>query len=153
MEDGESRLKQFIKENNIKAEHMRFQESLHSVQQLLRVTGLPLELITKTMIFKGEKTVAAMIPAAFHVSVSRLSQTVGFDVELANAKQAYELTGYPIGGMPCFINALLVVDPKVFEKEFVYTGGGSEFSIVKIATAEILKLNPIVARITGKKSN
>ena len=60
-----------------------------------------------------------------------------------------------IGGVPCFgYDAILVVDPKVFEKEFVYTGGGSEFALVRISTKEILKTrNPIIKKITGKKSN
>jgi len=95
-----------------------------------------------------------MIPAKFRVSASRLSEATGMQFELATPKETHERTGYPIGGMPCFgYDALLVVDPKVLEKEFVYTGGGSEFSIVKMPTIEILKFNPLVKRITGKKSN
>lgn len=155
MDNCEFKLKEFIKNNGIEAEHLHFERSLHSVQELLKATGLPLELITKTIIFtSGEKTIAAMIPALFRVSASRLSEAIGFDVEIAMPKDAYERTGYPVGGMPCFgYPAIFIVDPKVLEKEYVYTGGGSEFSIVKIPTCEILKLNPKIVRITGKKSN
>ena len=155
MTNAEEKLKNFIKSNNIEAEHIRFDKSLHSVQQLLSVTGLDLDLITKTMIFVGEETVAAMIPAKFRVSVSKLVDATGIKkLTLASSGEALEQTGYPVGGMPCFgYNALLVIDPKVLEKEFVYTGGGSEYSIVKISTKEILKMNPLIKKITGKKSN
>ena len=109
------------------------------------------------MIFKGSgKTIAAMVPAEFRVSVSRLTKATGIEnLELTNSKEAYEKTGYPVGGMPCFgYDAILVVDPKVLEKEYVYTGGGSEFSLVKISTEEIKRIaKPIVQNIRGNKSN
>ena len=155
MTNEEQKLKKFIADNHIEAEHLRFKESLHSVQQLLRVTGIFLDEITKTMVFASEETIAAMIPAKFRVSVSRLSEAVGFDVELTDAQTAYRLTGYPVGGMPCFgYNAILVIDPKVLEKDYIYTGGGSEFSVVRISTKEILRTkNPLIKKIIGKKSN
>lgn len=73
---------------------------------------------------------------------------------VATPEEAYKRTGYPVGGMPCFgYDAILMVDTKIFENEYVYTGGGSEFSIVKISTKEIKKLNPIIEKISGKRSN
>jgi len=158
MINEEEKLKKYIKENSIRAEHLRFKESLHSVQDTLRVTGFDLNHITKTMIFKGPegKVVAAMVPAKFRVSVSRLEEASGVEkLELTNPDEAYRITGYPVGGMPCFgYNAILVIDPKVLEKEYVYTGGGSELSLVKISTEEIKRITKtIVQRISGKKSN
>ena len=51
-------------------------------------------------------------------------------------------TGYPCGGTPSFgYNAEFLIDPKVMEKEIVYTGGGSENSLVKILTKELQKSN------------
>ena len=133
----EEKLKQFIKDNKIIVEHLKYEKSLHTVQDLLRVTGLDLEFITKTMIFKGKqgKTIAAMVPAKFRVSTKRIGKILGTEPpELANQNKAYKRTG-------------------VLEKEYVYTGGGSEFSIVKISSEELKKLKPIIQKITGKKSN
>lgn len=153
----ESKLKKFIETSGIKAEHIRYNESLHTVQDLLRVTRLDLELITKTMIFKGEKgkTISAMVPAKFRVSTTRLRAVLGTEPpEMASPDEAYERTGYPCGGMPCFgYDAILIIDPKVLENEYVYTGGGSEYSILKISANELKKLNPIIQKISGNKSN
>ena len=158
MINQEEKLKQFIKERGIHAEHLRFDESLHTVQDTLRVTGADLEHITKTMIFKGPegKTIAAMVPAQLRVRQSSLSKATGFQaIELANPNEAYQRTGYPVGGMPPFgYEAVLVIDPLTFEQEYIYTGGGSEFSVVKISTQELRRVTtPIVQRIRGNKSN
>ncbi len=153
----EEKLKKFIKDNGINAEHIKYEKSLHTVQELLEVTGLDLELITKTMIFKNKegKTIAAMVPAKFRVSSTRIGEVLKTEPpEMANPDEAYERTGYHVGGMPCFgYDSILIIDPKVLEKEYVYTGGGSEFSVAKISSVELKKLNPIIQRISGKKSN
>jgi Cys-tRNA(Pro)/Cys-tRNA(Cys) deacylase len=158
MINGEEKLKRFIKEQGIRAEHLRFGESLHTVQDTLRVTGFDLDNITKTMIFKGQdgRTVAAVVPAKFRVSVSALCEATGIEeLELANPNEAYERTGYPVGGMPCFgYEAILVADPAIFDREYIYTGGGSEFSLTKISTQELKRIkDPLLRKIKGKKSN
>lgn len=154
----EAKLKQFIKNNNLAAEHIRFEKSMHTVKQCVDVSGFPIDQITKTMIFKGPKgkTVAAMVPAEFRVSSSRLRKATGFeDLELANPSESHKRTGYPVGGMPFFgYECILVVDPRVLEEEFIYTGGGSEFSLTKISTSELKRITTsIIQRIRGKKSN
>ena len=154
----EAKLKQFIKDNNINAEHIRFEQSIHTVKQCVDVSGFPISQITKTMIFKAPqgKIVAAMVPAEFRVSSSRLRKATGFeDLELANPSESRKRTGYPVGGMPFFgYECIFVVDPRVLEQEYICTGGGSEFSITKIGTSELKRItNPIIQRIRGKKSN
>ena len=153
----EDKLKKFVQDHRIIGEHKRYEKSLHTVQDLLDVTGLDIELITKTMIFKGKHgtIIAAMVPAKFRVSTKRLKKILELDdVEMLNPNETYKRTGYPVGGMPCFgYDATLIIDPKVLEKEYVYTGGGSIFSIFKISSDELKRLNPIIQKITGSKSN
>ena len=44
--------------------------------------------------------------------------------------------------MPSFgYKALFLIDPRVMEEEVVYTGGGSEHSLVKIPPRELQKAN------------
>jgi prolyl-tRNA editing enzyme YbaK/EbsC (Cys-tRNA(Pro) deacylase) len=153
----EEKLKKYIADSPLQAEHIRYKESLKSVQDLLETTGLNLEYITKTIIFidKDGKTISAMVPGKFRVSASKLGKVLHMPPPaIATPEETFQRTGYPVGGMPCFgYETTLVIDPKVFEKEFVYTGGGSIYSVTKIATEELKKLNPIVMRISGNKSN
>ncbi|MEK6858196.1 MAG: YbaK/EbsC family protein, partial [Nanoarchaeota archaeon] len=61
---------------------------------------------------------------------------------LATPEEILEKTGYPCGGTPSFgYSAIFLIDSKVIEKEIVYSGGGSENSLVKISTKELQRVN------------
>jgi Cys-tRNA(Pro)/Cys-tRNA(Cys) deacylase len=61
---------------------------------------------------------------------------------LARPEEIEALSGYPCGGTPSFgHSAVFLVDPRVLENEVVYTGGGSETSLVRIAPLELLRAN------------
>jgi prolyl-tRNA editing enzyme YbaK/EbsC (Cys-tRNA(Pro) deacylase) len=61
---------------------------------------------------------------------------------MATPDEILEKTGYPCGGTPSFgYEAMFLVDPRVMEREVVYTGGGSETSLVKIGTEELVRAN------------
>jgi len=156
----EEKLKRYVREHNIAAEHLHFENTLHTVEDTVRVTGFDIDLITKSMIFRDDesRTVVGMVPARFRVSASGLGRILNCAPPvLISPSEAYERTSYPVGGMPCFgsDDAILVIDPWVTRKQFVYTGGGSEFSLVKISTDEIVRItSPIMrGRIRGNKSN
>jgi prolyl-tRNA editing enzyme YbaK/EbsC (Cys-tRNA(Pro) deacylase) len=153
----EAKLKNYMKEHSINGELLRFDKPIFTVEATVEVTGFPISLITKSMIFKNSegKTVVGMVPAAFRVSVSKLEAATNREgLQLVDFDEAYKRTGYPPGGMPCFgYDAILAIDPLVTEKEYIYTGGGSEYSILKMAVAEIIRItNPITGkRIRGNK--
>jgi prolyl-tRNA editing enzyme YbaK/EbsC (Cys-tRNA(Pro) deacylase) len=153
----EEKVKNYIKENNIEAEHIVYESSVHSVQDLINVSGIDLELITKSMIFKDDqdRTIAAVVPAKYRVSGTRVRKALGLlGVEILDPEETFKRTGYKVGGMLCFgFESILIIDPKVLEHEYVYLGGGSTHSVTKIATKELEKLNPIVKAITGTRSN
>ncbi len=67
---------------------------------------------------------------------------------IASAQQALEKTGYSVGGTP-FIgySAIRLVDKKIMEKEYVYSGGGSDRSLLKLWTSEMIRFDPIIGRI------
>ncbi len=82
---------------------------------------------------KGEDRVSTSAVAK-HLNVER--------VRIATAEEILEKTGYPCGGTPPFgFVARFLVDPRVMEKPCVYTGGGSQQSLVAIAPEEMLKAN------------
>ena len=157
MINEEAKLKRFIAEHGVPGEHLTYPYCIHSVEQCVRVSGIPVWQIIKTIIFKGPagQVVAAVVPAEFRVSVSSLEKAAGLSpLTVATPEEAYTLTGYPAGGTPCFgYDALRIVDSRVFEQESVYTGGGSEFSLTRIPTDWLRTQSPVIARIHGSKSN
>jgi Cys-tRNA(Pro)/Cys-tRNA(Cys) deacylase len=77
------------------------------------------------------------------VSTARVAQVLNkVSVRMATPEEILAKTGYPCGGTPSFgYQATFLIDPRVMEKEIVYTGGGSESSLIKIATQELVQAN------------
>ena len=77
------------------------------------------------------------------MSVSRVAKTLQREgLRLATPAEILAKTGYPCGGTPSFgYQAMFLIDPKVMERDLVFTGGGSETSLVKIRTAELVRAN------------
>ncbi|HET8841212.1 MAG TPA: YbaK/EbsC family protein, partial [Ktedonobacteraceae bacterium] len=87
--------------------------------------------------------ITAIVKGEDRVSVSRIAKGLQREgLHMATPEEILEKTGYPCGGTPSFgYQATFLVDPKVMEREIVYTGGGSETSLIKIGTEELVRAN------------
>jgi Cys-tRNA(Pro)/Cys-tRNA(Cys) deacylase len=145
MNDYEEKLKRFIEENRIRAEHLSFKESCHSVAEAAEAVRAPVQEFVKNicMIDSHGNLIVAIVKGEDRASTSRVAKAL--DIEpprIANADEILSKTGYPVGGTPSFgYSAKFLVDPRVMEKELVYSGGGSETSLVRIASVELLNAN------------
>ncbi len=147
----ETKLKEYVEAENIKAEHLVYKESLHTVADAIRVSGIGIELIAKTIVMIGQdgEVIVAFVPGKTRASTKRVGRLLNQDPpKIASAEEALELTGYPIGGTP-FIGypAIRLVDKKILEVDAVYSGGGSDRSLLKFWTSEISKFDVIVGRV------
>lgn len=141
----EEKLKNYITENNIHAEQLVFNESCHSVEEAANVVGTSPENLVKNicMIDNNNNLIVAIVKGEHRASTSRVGKVLNIDApRTANESEILERTGFPCGGVPSFgYKATFIIDPKVMEKEFIYTGGGSPYSLVKISTKELQKIN------------
>jgi len=141
----EEKLKTFMEENGIAGEHLTFSQSCHSVAEAAKAAGVTHQDFVKSIcMVDGEgRLVVGIVKGEDRASTSRLAKVLNIGtVRTATPDEVFEKTGYPCGGTPSFgYPARFIIDPKVMEKEFVYMGGGSETSLVKIKPSEILKGN------------
>lgn len=141
----EEKLKNYIAKNNIQAEHLVFNESCHSVEEAANAAGASKEDFIKNicMIDKDSNLIVAIIKGEHRASTSRVGKALNIDTpRTANEDEILEKTGFPCGGVPSFgYNATFIIDPKVMEKKFIYTGGGSPYSLVKISTSTLQNAN------------
>ncbi|MHA1944763.1 MAG: aminoacyl-tRNA deacylase [Candidatus Hodarchaeales archaeon] len=149
--ENETRLKEYVEAHNIKTEHLVYNESLHTVADAIRVSGIGIELIAKSIVMVGQhgETIVAFVPGKSRVSTKRVGRLLNQEPpKIASVEEALNLTSYPIGGTP-FIGypATRLVDKKILEVEAVYSGGGSDRSLLKLWTSEISKFDVIVGRI------
>ena len=150
--DFDAKLKLFISDNGILAEHMHFDQSCHSVEEAAKAANASRDDFVKNvcMIDAKGNVLVCIVKGEDRVSKARVSQLLQTEKpRMMNAEEVLEKTGYPAGGTPSFgYNASFLVDERVMEKDFVLSGGGSENSLVRISPKELLKANNgLVARI------
>jgi Cys-tRNA(Pro)/Cys-tRNA(Cys) deacylase len=145
MDTSEQRLQAYLQEQDIQAEHLSFDQPCHSVvEAALAVNASPEELVKNICLLDSDdQLITAIVKGEDRVSVSRIAKTLQRDgLRLATPEEILAKTGYPCGGTPSFgYQAMFLIDPRVMEREVVYTGGGSETSLVKISTKELVRAN------------
>jgi Cys-tRNA(Pro)/Cys-tRNA(Cys) deacylase len=143
--DYEEKLKTFMKEKGIDGDHLTFSQSCHSVAEAAAAAGVTPEDFVKSICMLDEtgSLVVGIVKGEDRASTSRVAKALKvITVRVATLDEVFERTSYPCGGTPSFgYPARYFVDPRVMEMEFVYMGGGSETSLVKIKPLEIIKGN------------
>ncbi len=145
MDPFELRLRTYLEDQQIQAEHLSLDQPCHSVAEAARaVNASPQDLVKSICLLDGdEHLITAIVKGEDRVSVSRIAKTLQKeDLRLATPEEMLEKTGYPCGGTPPFgYRATFLIDPKVMEREVVFAGGGSETSLVRVRTEELARVN------------
>ncbi len=143
--DYKAKIREYIKLNNFQAEHFEFAASCHTVEEAAKAVNASIDELVKNVCLISEdgRLVVAIVKGEDRVSTSRVGKILKSErPRLANADEILRYTGYPAGGVPSFgYPAVFLIDPKVTESAYVYTGGGTPNSLVKISTAELLRAN------------
>jgi Cys-tRNA(Pro)/Cys-tRNA(Cys) deacylase len=144
-DDYDSKLKQYIRENRIPCEHLVFPERCHSVAEAAQAAGVtPQDFIKNIcMIDSNGSLVVAIVKGEDRASTSRVAKVLKAEsARIATPEEMLEKTGYPCGGTPSFgYPARFLIDDKVMRMAVVYTGGGSEYSLVRICPPDLVKAN------------
>ncbi len=142
--DYDEKLREYIKANAIEAKVISFQQSTHSVAEAAEAVGADPEDFVKSICMIGSVgLIVAIVKGEHRASTKRVSKALGIErPKIAEPDEMLELTGYPVGGTPAFgYEATFLIDPKVLEKEKVYSGGGSTTALTLMSTEEMLRIN------------
>jgi len=139
-----------------------FHESTHTAEEAAAAVGAALGQIVKSLVFVAPAEQGALEPIICLVSgpnrvdLARLAAVIGApDVRRANAREANELTGFVIGGIPPIGHrrALRVImDPDLGRYQTVWASAGLPTAVFPVppATLRILA-NATVAPITEER--
>jgi len=145
MNQYEEKLKKFLQENNIQGEHLSFNQSCHSVEDASKAVNANIDDFVKNicMIDSNGNLIVAIVKGENRASTSRVGKALNIErPRITTPDEILQKTGYPCGGTPSFgYDAKFLIDQRVMEKDIVYTGGGSENSLVRISTKELQKAN------------
>ncbi len=126
-------------------EVMTFPDSTHTAADAARVVGAEIAQIVKSLVFVTAnedgtlEPIVVLVSGADRVDLERLAAVVGRrDVRRATAREADELTGYTIGGIPPFGHqqrARVIMDPALSPYTVVWAAAGLPTAVFPVAPA------------------
>lgn len=136
-----------------------FDASTHTAEEAASAVGAELGQIVKSLVFAAPADDGALEPILCLVSgpnrvdLARLAAVTGEkDVRRATAREANELTGYSIGGIPPIGHprpVRVVMDPDLGRYPLVWAAAGTPTAVFPVAPATLRTLaNAVVAPIT-----
>jgi len=144
----------WLRENAPEAQLLRYDTSVHSVEEAVSTSGLPLEEFTKSiaMISPEGEGIVAVVPATKRASTDRVKKALALTERprLASPEDSLALLGQDIGGnSPLMLSAIRVlVDPLVLEREWIVVGGGHDRTLVRISVSDFERVPSFdVARV------
>lgn len=139
-------------------EVVAFDESTHTAQEAATAVGAELGQIVKSLVFVaphengGDEAIVCLVSGRNRVDVARLAAvTAEQAIRRATAREAYDLTGFVIGGIPPigFEGAVRVImDPDLGRYPTVWAAAGLPTAVFEVPPATLQMLaNATVAPI------
>ena len=135
-----------------------FADSTHTAGDAARALGAELAQIVKSLVFvtTGEdgtlEPIVCLVSGADRVDLGRLAAVIGRrDIRRSTAREADELTGFTIGGIPPFGHvqrARVIMDPELGRYTTVWAAAGLPTAVFPVAPGILRMLaDAIVAPI------
>jgi prolyl-tRNA editing enzyme YbaK/EbsC (Cys-tRNA(Pro) deacylase) len=134
-----------------------FDESTHTAAEAAAAVGADLGQIVKSLVFvtdgaDGPEPILALVSGPNRVDLARLAAVIGAsDVRRATAREANELTGFSIGGIPPIGHTRptrVVMDPDLGRYQVVWAAAGLPTAVFPVPPATLRTLaNATVAPI------
>ena len=129
-------------------EVVAFPETTHTAADAARVVGAEIGAIVKSLVFvvagdDGElEPIVCLVSGADRVDLERLAAVLGRrDVRRATAREADELTGFTIGGIPPFGHrARVIMDPDLGRYTEVWAAAGLPTAVFPVAPSVLRML-------------
>jgi prolyl-tRNA editing enzyme YbaK/EbsC (Cys-tRNA(Pro) deacylase) len=136
----------------------RFTESTHTAAEAAAAVGAELGQIVKSIVFvvasgDGAEPLLCLVAGPNRVDLARLAAVAGeSDVRRATAREAHELTGFSIGGIPPIGHARpvrVIMDPDLGRYPVVWAAAGLPTAVFPVPPGTLRVLaNATVAPIT-----
>ena len=156
------RVRDAAERKGVTLEIHQFDESTHTAEDAARTVGADLGQIVKSLVFVAPgqddelDPILCLVSGPNRVDLARLAAVLGEqDIRRATAREAQELTGYTIGGIPPFGHGRpvrTVMDPALTRYPVVWAAAGTQTAVFPVppGTLRILA-NATVAPIVEER--
>ncbi len=140
-------LADFIMEHDLQAEIVSPGAHMPTVDTAAAAMNVAPEQIFKSILFQAKNGQCAMVVACGNgrVDIKRVQAITGLQgLKLAKPEVVFAKTGYPAGGTPPVGHREkfpVIVDARVAAQGWGYAGGGRPEILVKIKSADIIRLD------------
>ncbi len=139
-----------------------FEESTHTAEDAAAAVGAELGQIVKSLVFVAPgdegalEPILCLVSGANRVDLARLAAVTGEpEIRRATAREANELTGFVIGGIPPVGHpraVRVIMDPDLGRYQVVWAAAGTPTAVFPVPPATLRSLaNAIVAPITEER--
>ena len=128
-----------------------FPDSTHTADEAARAVGAEVTQIVKSLVFvsareDGElEPIVCLVSGADRVDLERLAAVIGRrDIRRATAREADELTGFTIGGIPPFGHSQrtrVIMDPELGRYAIVWAAAGLPTAVFPVEPATLRMLS------------
>jgi prolyl-tRNA editing enzyme YbaK/EbsC (Cys-tRNA(Pro) deacylase) len=139
-----------------------FDESTHTALEAAEALGVDVAQIVKSLVFvvptsDGSEPLVCLVAGHNRVDLARLAAVIGSsDVRRASAREAHDLTGFAIGGIPPIghiRSVRVIMDPDLGLYPVVWAAAGLSTAVFPVPPAILSMLsNAMVAPITEQRS-
>lgn len=142
---NEKDLEDYLEKNGVKFEIIKHGSS-YRADEASRELKIDLKKIVKTVLFiaDGKQPIIIIVRGDKRVDQSKMAKALGYKkLRLATPDELRQITGYEPGTLPPVAHKQMirtVLDEDVMDEDFVYAGGGSLGSSLKIQPKDIARL-------------
>jgi prolyl-tRNA editing enzyme YbaK/EbsC (Cys-tRNA(Pro) deacylase) len=139
-----------------------FEQPTHTAPEAAAAVGAELGQIVKSLVFvvptsNGPEPVLCLVAGHNRVDVARLAAVIGSaDVRRASAREAHDLTGFAIGGIPPIGHlrpVRVIMDPDLGRYQVVWAAAGLSTAVFPVAPATLRILaNATVSPIAEERT-
>jgi Cys-tRNA(Pro) deacylase len=135
----------YLEKNKIWHRILEKEDTVHTADAAA-ATGIPLERVTKSLVFLADKKpILVIIPGTHRVDLRKLKNTLNINkIHMVPFTQVKEYSGYLPGATPPIHHKQImdvIIDVTVMHYDTVYGGGGSRNKLIELKTQDIQQLN------------
>jgi Cys-tRNA(Pro)/Cys-tRNA(Cys) deacylase len=135
----------YLEKNKIWHHILEKEDTVHTADAAA-ATGIPLERVTKSLVFLADKKpILVIIPGTHRADLKKVKNALNIhEIHIVPFTQVKEYTGYLPGATPPIHHkqiADVVIDKTVMLYETVYGGGGSRNILIELRTKDIQQVN------------
>jgi len=146
MNERSDRLLRFLEEESIPYQLRKFDKPAHHASQAAGLADCPLGAVVKSLVLTCSEEgqfLIALVSGKNKVDLDRLSKIVCVQLEMANPKEVYHLTGFEVGAVPPFgveEDHLTVIDEDLLSYEYVWAAAGSQKAMIRMTPADLRRI-------------